>query len=61
MKKIKLTNEWLESNLGRALTEKEQRCINWINGWEMETVQTIAGLIDQAHSFGYISGQKTTK
>ncbi|KAF6628193.1 hypothetical protein H6F38_20550 [Paenibacillus sp. EKM208P] len=52
-----LTTEWLEANLGRALTEKEQRYVKWINGLDAETIQTIGGLIDQAHRFGYISGQ----
>ena len=51
-----MTTDWLESILGRALTDEEQRCVIWINGWNKDMVETIAGLIDQAHRFGYISG-----
>ncbi|WP_157116413.1 hypothetical protein [Paenibacillus xylanexedens] len=52
-----LKTEWLEGNLGRALTDTEQRYIKWINGLDHETIQVIGGMIDQAHRFGYISGQ----
>lgn len=53
-----LTTEWLEGVFGRALTDTEQRYMKWINGLDKETIQVIGGMIDQAHRFGYISGQK---
>lgn len=52
-----LTTEWLEGNLGRGLSDAEKRYVQWINGWDKETIQVIGGMIDQAHRFGYVSGQ----
>lgn len=56
-----LTTEWLEGNLGRALTNTEQRYMEWINGLDKESIRVIAGMIEQSHRFGYISGQADSK
>ncbi|WP_339304478.1 hypothetical protein NST33_18295 [Paenibacillus sp. FSL L8-0435] len=56
-----LTKEWLEVNLGRGLTNTEFRYMEWINGLDNETIHVIAGMIEQSHRFGYISGQADSK
>lgn len=54
--------EWLEGNLGRALSDTEKRCVQWINGClDKEAIHLIGGMIDQAHRFGYVSGQADSR
>lgn len=47
----------VEHLIGRELTEKEIRTIEWLNNWEKDTSSTIAHLINAA----YINGRLMQK
>lgn len=47
-----IKEDGVEYLIGRKLTEKELRTIEWLNGWEEETSSTIARLILAAYQNG---------
>lgn len=42
----------VERLIGRKLTEKELRTIQWLNGWEKETSSTFSHLLKAAYLNG---------
>ena len=47
-----LAKTLVESMVGRKLNEKETKVVEWLAGWEPETVQTILELMQAAHDMG---------
>lgn len=46
--------EILEKCLQRKLTEEEKRKVEWLEGWERDTVDTFKKLCIELHTQGYL-------
>lgn len=53
-----LKTEWVESQIGRELTESERQTIVWLNGWERETALNVLTLIAASFENGFVRGVK---
>lgn len=42
----------ISNYVGRALTEQETRIIDWLNGWDADTYNTVGRLIQSAYENG---------
>ncbi|WP_157688721.1 hypothetical protein [Paenibacillus rubinfantis] len=51
----------IERLIGRKLTDKELRTIEWLNGWEKDTSGTIAHLIKTAYLNGRLEKRLNSK
>ncbi|MUG45485.1 hypothetical protein [Paenibacillus woosongensis] len=51
----------VEHLIGRELTEKETRTIDWLNTWEASTSSTIAHLINAAYINGRLMQKERNK
>ncbi len=51
----------IERLIGRKLTDKEQRIIEWLNTWEKETSGTVAHLIKTAYLNGRLEKSLDSK
>lgn len=47
-----LTIEKIEEALNRKLTADERSVVEWLNGWETHTVQTVNGLFEAFYKAG---------
>jgi hypothetical protein len=47
--------ERLESMLNRKLTDTERRYIDWLQGWDRETIDVFAGLFAALYEAGKVS------
>jgi hypothetical protein len=48
--------EKLGELLGRKLTPRERRFVDWISGWERETIHSFEQLIYEIHAAGLVRG-----
>lgn len=48
----KIFKEDVVRRIGRELTEHEKKTIEWLCGWEKDTVNGIYNLISAAHNHG---------
>lgn len=51
-------HEQVQRLIGRPLTDKERKLLDWLNGWDEETVLTFTNLFQAANRFGHISGKE---
>jgi len=47
--------ERLETMLNRKLTDRERRYIDWLQGWDRETIEAFDGLFAALYEAGKVS------